>query len=103
MTLVISTRPGSYTTTAVYSGDANFAPATSPGHSGGYCRPPDFTVASSTGGQHLAVQQLDPMLIYGLLRIDPPALPATGSSFEVPRANVTYGAGAVNPFVPRKS
>jgi hypothetical protein len=50
-TLVISTlAPGSHTITAVYSGDANFSPATSPPVTL-MIFAPDFTVASSTGRQ----------------------------------------------------
>ncbi|HEY6376298.1 MAG TPA: Ig-like domain repeat protein [Edaphobacter sp.] len=52
VTLVTTLAPGTHIITAVYSGDANFAPATSPPVTLVVTAPPpDFTVASSTGRQ----------------------------------------------------
>ena len=52
VTLVTTLAPGTHIITAIYSGDANFAPSTSPPVTLVVTPPPpDFTVASSTGRQ----------------------------------------------------
>jgi Bacterial Ig-like domain (group 3) len=100
VTLVVSTlAPGTHTITAVYSGDANFAPATSPPITLVVTQaPPDFTVASSTGRQLIPPGASANFTIAVSSMNDPFTNAVTMSASNLPPgATYTFSPAAVTP------
>jgi hypothetical protein len=107
VTLVVSTlAPGTHTITAVFSGDANFPPSTSPPVAVVITLPPpDFTVVSSTGRQLIppgasANFTIVVSPIVGVPITNPVTMSATnlppGATYIFTPAAVTLGAAGAN-------
>ena len=100
VTLVVSTlTPGTHTITAVFSGDANFAPSTSPPITLVVTpAPPDFTVASSTPRQLIPPGASASFIIAVSSMNEPFTDPVTMSATNLPLgATYTFSPAAVTP------